>query len=116
MTNHYKIVCACGAVVSQCRCPGPGKSVTRVPSCKSCAARSQESADRRAPVQQGRRGHDRWPAGTIAWSEHEEAYVDYAKRFGTGQSAARLAERGGFGYEELIDHLGHEPRTWKVRE
>lgn len=71
--------------------------------------------ERRAPVQgdHGRRGR---PRGTIAWDEHVEAWNDYAKRYGTSQSAERIAERGGFGYEELIDHLGREPHTWKPRE
>lgn len=53
--------------------------------------------------------------GTVAWWEHERAYADYARRFpgsAQTQSAARLAERGGFSYGELIDHLGHEPTTW----
>lgn len=36
-------------------------------------------------------------------------------RYGAGQSAERLAERGGFGYWELTDLLGHEPKTWQPR-
>lgn len=80
--------------------------------------------ERRAPVQ----GDGNWgmadgdprkvgshPPGTVAWAEHLEAYVDYSRRYGTDQSAERLAERGGFGYSELTDHLGHEPKTWKPR-
>lgn len=54
-------------------------------------------------------------AGTISWEEHLEAYKDYSNRYGSGQSAERLAERGGFGYAELVDHLGREPRTWRKR-
>jgi hypothetical protein len=53
-------------------------------------------------------------AGTISWEEYEEAYRDYARRFGTSQSAERLAQRGGFGYAELVDHLGHPPKTWEA--
>lgn len=54
-------------------------------------------------------------AGTVAWSEHLEAWADYARQYGSGQSAERLAERGGFGYSELVEHLGHEPTTWEPR-
>lgn len=55
------------------------------------------------------------PPGTIAWEEHLEAYADYARRYGRDQSAERLAERGGFGYYELVDHLGRKPTTWSER-
>ena len=70
---------------------------------------------RRAPVQ-GERRHARGdkPDGTVAWEEHLEAYVPYAARYGTSQSAERLAERCGFGYWEMTDLLGHEPTTWQV--
>jgi hypothetical protein len=74
---------------------------------------------KRAPVQQSyenkSKGRSRKPAGTITWAEHLEAYVDYAARYGKSQSAERLAERGGFGYWEITDLLGHEPMTWSVR-
>ncbi len=71
---------------------------------------------RRAPVQ-GQRSTTRGdkPHGTVSWAEYEKAYADYAARFGTSQSAERLVERGGLGYWEMTDHLGHEPRTWSVR-
>jgi hypothetical protein len=58
----------------------------------------------------GKRSH---PPGTISWAEHEEAYSAYALRHGHGQSALRIAERGGFGYDELVWLLGLEPRTWE---
>lgn len=54
--------------------------------------------------------------GTVAWWEHEEAWVDYARRYpyaGSRQDAERVAERGGFSYAELTNHLGHEPTTWR---
>jgi len=57
----------------------------------------------------------RHSAGTIAWEEHVEAWNDYAKRYGRDQSAERLAQRGGFSYSELVDHLGHAPVTWEAR-
>jgi hypothetical protein len=39
----------------------------------------------------------------------------YRKKYGNDQDAARLAERAGFGYEELVDLLGHSPTTWRTR-
>ena len=78
--------------------------------------------ERRAPVQgrpksirRARAEKPGDPPGTISWEEHEEAYRDYARRYGTSQSAERLAERGGFGYDELVDHLKRAPTTWRPR-
>lgn len=77
--------------------------------------------ERRAPVQcEMRRDENRnvirpvsWiPMGTITWEEHEKAWSVYDATWHCGQSAERIAERGGFGYYELCDLLGHEPRTW----
>lgn len=68
---------------------------------------------RRAPVQSTRR--IRGP-GTVSWEEHLEAYSGYAAIYGSGQSAERLAERGGFSYEELQVFLKHDPVTWKPRD
>lgn len=66
---------------------------------------------RRAPVQGT---PDVRSAGTIAWQEHVEAWTAYAARY-SGQSAERIAERGGFDYQELLQFLGHEPTTWMPR-
>ena len=52
------------------------------------------------------------PAGTIAWTEHEEAWAIYAAKYGRGQSAERIHERGGFGYRELTKLLSRPPATW----
>lgn len=79
-----------------------------LPHCETCYC------GRRAPVQ-GDHGPRARAAGSITWAEHLEAYAAYAARFGHGQSASRLAERGGFSYGELIEFLGHEPTTWRVR-
>ena len=38
----------------------------------------------------------------IPWWLAEEAYKYYSERFGKDQSLQRLAERGGFGREELL--------------
>jgi hypothetical protein len=45
------------------------------------------------------------PATSVPWWIAEVAYQDYARRFGRDQSLERLAERGGFGRWELIDHI-----------
>ena len=76
------------------------------PSC-ICGKRARVQGDRDIP-----KGHPGHGYGTIAWSEHELAWSAYAARYGRDQSAERIDERGGFGYRELIDHLGREPTTW----
>lgn len=58
----------------------------------------------RAPVQA--------PQGTISWEEHVEAHCAYTARYGKRQSAERIAERGGFGLNELRMFLGREPLTF----
>ena len=77
--------------------------------CPSCIC------GRRAPVQGDtpriRDDRPRGP-GTIAWSEHEQAWAVYAGRYGRDQSAQRIADRGGFGWSEMVELLGHEPATW----
>lgn len=52
------------------------------------------------------------PYGTVSVEEHEEAWAAYARRH-SGQSALRIAERGGFGIEELTQQLGRLPGTWE---
>lgn len=44
----------------------------------------------------------RRPAGQVPWGIAELAYKQYVKDCGKGQSLERLAERGGFGWSELI--------------
>ena len=51
-------------------------------------------------------------AGTITWDEHVKAWKGYAVMF-PGQSAERMAERGGFSWLELVLFLRHEPVTWE---
>ena len=70
---------------------------------------------RRAPVQPVRRHNEEHGPGTISWAEHEQAWSVYSGRYGGGQSAERIAERGGFSYSELMSFLGHEPTTWRAR-
>lgn len=70
-----------------------------------------DEVERRAPVLPGYRGDH--GSGTIAWSEHVEAWNAYAMTLGSSQSAERIAERGGFGYSELRMLLGREPSTWR---
>jgi hypothetical protein len=68
------------------------------------------SERRNAPVQMPH--HGRVPHGIrfrVPWRIHEKAWKEYAKHF-SGQSAERLADRGGFGLEALIYFLaGEEP-------
>lgn len=74
------------------------------------------SDERRAPVQGDRsmaKGQPGREPGTISWEEHVRAWEEYARRYGRDQSAERIAERGGFGYRELTDQLGHAPETWR---
>jgi hypothetical protein len=73
---------------------------------------SLHPSDRKRMLAAGRKG---LVDGTIAWSEHKEAWQEYARAGHGSQSAERLAERGGFGYSELLDLLGREPRTWRPR-
>ena len=47
----------------------------------------------------------------IPWWLAEEAYAYYSERFGTQQSLERLAQRGGFGREELLMLLRRERRV-----
>ena len=72
---------------------------------------------RRAPVQASPAYEGKPPKGpgTIAWEEHLLAWSDYARRYGTSQTAERMAQRGGFSYWEVCDHLKREPTTWKPR-
>jgi len=83
--------------------------------------RSKQNEERRAPVQADdtprklRTGAPGEVPGTVAWSEHLEAWPDYARRYGGDQSAERIAERGGFSYWELCKHLGRAPTTWRPR-
>ena len=89
----------------------PFDDLPHCPSCR-CGARAPVQAETygslgRAPVFR--------PEGSILWWEHERAWAKYAERHGTEQSAERIAERGGFGYGELISLLGREPETWRLR-
>ena len=72
----------------------------------------------RVPVQAdyGRAGRIANPPGWITWAEHLEVYDAYAERFGRGQTAERLAERGGFSKNEAEGLLGRPLTTWKPRE
>src|SRR5688572_13368331 len=42
--NHFKIVCECGRIIAQCRCPGPGKSVEERSPCTHGVAQSSPMA------------------------------------------------------------------------
>jgi hypothetical protein len=53
---------------------------------------------------------EHYPRSYIPWWLAEEAYKSYSKKYGTDQSLKRLAERGGFGREELITLLVERER------
>lgn len=53
--------------------------------------------------------------GSITWDEHLRAWGAYDARYHSGQSAERMAERGGFDYAELVMFLGKLPETWEPR-
>ena len=80
-----------------------------------CGRRAPVQADNGAhlPADHPHRPDGAMPRGTIAWSEHVEAYGHYSAKHGRSQSAERIAERGGFSYRELVSLLGHTPTTWK---
>lgn len=84
--------------------------------CRRCDG-TGEVDERRAPVQGDMTRGGRWERlpGSIAWSEHVAVWEAYAKRFGRRQSAERIAERGGFGYGEIVMLTGSEPKTWTAR-
>jgi len=74
------------------------------------------SEKKRAPVQSNRNERGNYAkreVGTIEWWEHELAWEAYVKKWGNYQSAERIAERHGFGYNEISELLGHEPTTWE---
>ncbi len=79
--------------------------------CPSCIC------GKRAPVQADHYSRPK-PArgpGSITWAEHLLAWSGYAHENGRGQTAQRMAERGGFSYHELTVYLGREPTTWEGR-
>lgn len=88
------------------RCHGDGCSC---PECKVL------SSDRRAPVQSDWKPK-RVPSGTVAWFEHEMAWQEYNRIYHNDQTAEVIAQRGGFGYNEITKLLGFEPTTWEKRE
>lgn len=54
------------------------------------------------PIQADHGRHKR-SAGSVPWSVAEVAYQTYSKLYGSNQSLERLAERGGFGWSELVN-------------
>ncbi len=66
------------------------------------------------PKAHSARAADARPPGTITWEEHVKAWEAYDRKY-SGSSAERMAQRGGFGYEELVEYLGRDPETWEAR-
>jgi 5'(3')-deoxyribonucleotidase len=76
----------------------------------------RKQLERRAPVQANNKlkpGEPGCGPGTITWTEHEEAWRAYAKRYGKQQDAEDIARRHGFDYPELKWLLGRTPATWR---
>lgn len=74
----------------------------------------EQKPSRRAPVQAD--SHRR--EGTISWEEHEAAWLGYKRKYpmsASYQDASRIADRGGFGWQELVDFLGYKPTTWQPK-
>jgi hypothetical protein len=59
----------------------------------------------------------RVPDGSVSWADHLLAYAAYAAKYGTEQSAERIADRGGFGVEEIgkILNVPHALDSWRPR-
>lgn len=99
-------------------CIGMGAGTAAFPrlGCRDRGGWQGETLSDRAPVQgEWGRGGWRYQPGTISWEEHEVAWRAYDAKWGCGQSAERIAERGGFGYDEIVKLLGREPTTWQSR-
>jgi hypothetical protein len=64
------------------------------------ASTDAATAQRTFPIQQGRRGDPPHPT-RIPWSVADKAYSVYSAHYGSDQTLERLAERGGFGWEEM---------------
>ncbi len=52
--------------------------------------------------------------GSVDWWEHVKAW-EQARALLNGQTAERMAERGGFDWGELCVYLGRYPTTWLPR-
>jgi len=63
---------------------------------------SDAPSERRFPVQRNSHSHPPTGVSSIPWSLAERVYEDYAYLYGRAQSLERLAERHGFGWEEMI--------------
>ena len=68
--------------------------------------------DKLFPIQSGTISNIRpvinYPRTYIPWWLAEKAYEVYVKRYGDCQTLERIAERGGFGRNELLELLKNE--------
>lgn len=72
---------------------------------------ARDAKRKRFPIQRGNRGVAPHPL-TVSWETAELAYSVYSAHYGRGQSLERLAQRGGFGPEEMDAYLP----DWRERE
>lgn len=49
--GHTREICACGAVIRQCRCIGPHIDIASIEQCAACKANPQRANDSRAKAQ-----------------------------------------------------------------
>lgn len=73
---------------------------------RALLTKEPEAGEKRFPLL-GNKGN----IGSIPWWVAEQAYMVYANKYGDGQSLKRLAERGGFGIEELDEYYPE----WRVK-
>lgn len=71
---------------------------------------NEDKSTRPFPIQSDGfvRGKGSTQSSQIPWWLAEIAYEYYASQYGTDQSLERLAERGGFGREELVGLIRRE--------
>lgn len=60
--------------------------------------------------------HTMHAGGTISWDEHLQVWQAYDKKWRCGQSAERVAARGGFGRREAEQLLGRPLATLEPHE
>lgn len=68
-----------------------------------------------SPDHPARQGTNTHCPGSVSMEEHVEAWRAYESEYHSGQSAQRIAERGGFSYFELCNFLGHAPTTFEAQ-
>lgn len=95
MLEHFVNVCSCGAILSQCRCPGEGKAVRTYP--RACGECRKTPAAKPVKVKR----LPRWTCPLL-----EGVMVEARAR-----SEARAKFKDILGLERLPDGIGVEQHT-----